>query len=193
MPRKRSAPDGPGDGAEATKTKASVADGKKRASRSGLTGEKIVRDLAKKATEAGVAWLHKIPTDSIWTRRGRQPTRKSVTDFLGFMLDGGRRAIALEVKRTAKKHFWLGEVEGHQAEVLDMALAAGHLAILVVVLSPTDTARVVPWQDVPRNQPSVSREWLLGYTEDETTFLRRFAQQSQPANDVTLPALKESA
>lgn len=154
------------------KRKHLVSAAKSRASKSGSSGEKTVEAYNDTARIAGVAFIHKIPTPTTWTKTGLKYTSRSVCDYGGW-LDGGR-AVVIEAKTmTSRAKFYLREVEPWQREQLDAALMSGAAAVLVVVVGPTHLVCEIPWEEA-RDKVSMILEELLRYLVNPTTYLTRF-------------------
>jgi penicillin-binding protein-related factor A (putative recombinase) len=146
----------------------------RKSQRSGKAGEKTVAEYNATAQAAGVAVLHKVPTDTRWTPRGMVYTTRSTVDFVGFMLDGTGRHLAVEVKTcTSKKTFSLGEVEPHQRDYLDAVEAAGGVAALVVVYGKEHAVCAIPWH-LAKDRASLNEQAVRIFQVTPATYLRRF-------------------
>jgi len=101
---------------------------------------------------AGVASLHRIPTEVVVQRRGARIVggfhrRRATVDYTGVMLDGTGRHVAVEVKSVAPGKTGttlpLRVLEPHQREALTETDAAGGVAVVLVVSGPKVYA--IPW------------------------------------------------
>jgi penicillin-binding protein-related factor A (putative recombinase) len=118
--------------------------------------------------------LHKIPTPST-VRSGRLVfTAKSTVDYVGLMLDGTGRALALEAKAVGDTRLDLGRVAPHQRAYLDRVVGAGGVAVLGVIDSRWQVYDV-PWE-VVRSRPSLSLVDLEPFASAPKTWLRRFVK-----------------
>ena len=126
----------------------------KRRKATGDAAEARVEAMNAACKLAGVAELHKIPTDVVVQRNGPRIVgafhrKRATVDCLGWMLDGTGRAVAVEVKSlnlTRRGRFPLSDLEPHQRAALASAHAAGAVAVLLVVSGPSVYA--VPWVNV---------------------------------------------
>jgi penicillin-binding protein-related factor A (putative recombinase) len=153
----------------------SVSAKKRRAAKSGKRGEQIVADYNAAALKAGVACLHQIPTPTRWSPRGLRYASRSTVDFVGFLLDGSARFVAMEVKTcTSKKTFSMSEVEPHQREYLDTVHDAGGLALLTIVFGVDHAVCVIPWQTI-RTCPLIKGQDVLIFSKTPDQYLRGYS------------------
>jgi len=128
----------------------------KAAEAHGRIGEAEVARLCTAAREHHVARLEQIATPTRGRNGRRRFAAKSIVDFLGFLMDGTGRVVAIEVKTTAEgEALALARVDEHQREYLDTVLSAGGIALLAAVFGePVGNmllrlrTYVVPWADV---------------------------------------------
>ena len=100
----------------------------------GRAGEQLVAEYCSSARAHHVARVDQIATPTRGKPGHRRFSAKSTVDFLGFMMDGTGRVVALEVKTTTGgASLDLGRVADHQREYLEDVLGAGGLALLVAV------------------------------------------------------------
>lgn len=141
---------------------------------SGKHGEKLVEAANAAALALGVAMVHKVPTPST-VRAGRQVfTAKSTVDYVGMMLDGTGRAVALEAKAIQDTRLYLARVAPHQRAYLDRVAGAGGVAVLAVIDSQWRVYDV-PWAEVCL-RPSLSLVDLEAWSSSPRSWLRRFAK-----------------
>jgi len=142
---------------------------------SGRHGEKLIEAANAAALALGVAMVHKVPTPSTM-RAGKQVfTSKSTVDYVGVMLDGSGRAVALEAKAISDTKLYLTRVAPHQRAYLDRVAGAGGVAVLGVIDSRWQVYDV-PWVEVS-TCASLSLVDLEPYAATPRTWLRRFCKE----------------
>ena len=99
----------------------------------GKSGEDILSTYHEFAANQGVAFFWKVPTPTCWRKGSLVYAERSITDYVGTMLDGSGRSIAEEAKRTMAPRFSMTEVKEHQRAFLDRTDRAGAVALLSVV------------------------------------------------------------
>jgi penicillin-binding protein-related factor A (putative recombinase) len=130
-------------------------------SRNGNKGENEANALHMRCQLAGVAVVTKVASNlKVVGNLGggfvkAAMVKKSVVDFMGFMLVGGR-VVAVEAKyeepKRAVKTTWrpcslsMSRVEPHQRAMLDSVLKAGGVAVLLVVHGSL-AQYAVPWAE----------------------------------------------
>jgi len=105
----------------------------------------------------GVALIHKLPTDWHVTRKvvggwAAFPARKSLVDYVGLLLDGTGRHIAVEAKETAGDRWPFTSLPEHQREYLDAVWRAGGVAGIVLRWARHGVLWALPWAELA--------EWL---------------------------------
>lgn len=121
----------------------------------GLSAEAILQGMHDDHLRAGIAYLHKVPTEYRVVRdlggglfNGRY-CAKPGTDFRGVLLDGTRRQIWVECKRKANPEgrFQLCEVRDAQVKMLDDAERVRDVAVLAVFFGPLvlPSLFAIPW------------------------------------------------
>jgi penicillin-binding protein-related factor A (putative recombinase) len=122
--------------------------------RRGLALEEVLEYQHLLYRSAGVADIRKLPTD--WHVTGRRenglnhgwvafPARKSVVDYLGFLMDGSCRHIAVEAKQTAGERWPLSALPEHQQAYLAAVDRWGGVAGVVLWWTTRDVLWALPW------------------------------------------------
>src|SRR5262245_55018064 len=161
-----------------------------RRSKRGSEGETHVKHLHEACLRAGVACMHRIPTEMRVIGVGAggallcRPAEKATVDFMGHLLDGSARVVAVEVKRigTGERISLRSLVRLHQWQELDRVTESGGVAVLLVV--GTLQSYAVPWSDakaqktwsepelvrwrIPVDEPAYLRRWVSAPTRDGT-------------------------
>jgi hypothetical protein len=160
-------------------------------SKIGARTEEYVDNLHQACALAKVAWLVRVPTQ--FRVLGKLPNgevrgrfvRKASVDYVGWMLNDGARAVTVEVKHQEDGSFSLSRVEPQQRAALDACLAAGGVAVLLVV-TPLRTY-AVPWADA-RARTSMDAIALEPHRVQvhDVAYLARFA--GKPGTSESLPA-----
>lgn len=121
----------------------------------GLSAEAILQGMHDDHARAGIAYLHKVPTEYRVVRdlggglfNGRY-CKKPGTDFRGVMLDGSNRGVWVECKREADSlgRFQLSEVRDAQVKMLDDAERVRDVTVLAVFFGPLvlPSLFAIPW------------------------------------------------
>jgi len=140
---------------------------------------------------ARVADLHKVPTDVVVQRAGSRIVgafyrQRATVDYLGIMLDGSGRGVAVEVKHVelGKRgpSLPLSRLEAHQRDALEVVDRAGGVAVVLVVAAGRLYA--VPWSMVAAcvaaGERSLSPAVLAGCVA-RGVYLERWISPSAPA------------
>jgi len=116
----------------------------------GDQAEAIFEAYAQGARNQKVAFLDKIATPSKNVDGKIVYEEKSTVDYIGAMLDGAARIVAIEVKSCRGTAFPFKEVKPHQAAFLDNVAKAGGVAALAIVSPEFSGVEVfcVPWSVV---------------------------------------------
>ena len=130
---------------------------------------------------AGVADIRKLPTDWHVVAKAGQgrawlafPARKSSVDYLGFLMDGTGRHVAVEAKETRERRWPLAHLPGHQRAYLAAVCRAGGIAGVVIWWTALSELWAVPWSGVERlirsGKASLAHEpgspWRVGLDAD---------------------------
>ncbi len=149
----------------------------------GRAGEAVVAQYCVAAAEHHIARLHQIATPTRGQNGRRRFSAKATVDFLGVLLDGSGRHVALEVKTTTGgEPLALSRVDDHQRDDLDTVLGAGGLALLAPVFGEACGAvllrprvYVVEWGKVCARTRVSERQLVdFGCGVDPEHFLERF-------------------
>jgi hypothetical protein len=161
-----------------------------RAGRAGLAkGIGFEQDLERhhqRAAVAGLATLWWTGRPTIGLRDDGSPIYGIAgPDFLGLLLDGSARAVAVEAKSDAGARLDRSAIAAHQAEALDATHRAGGLALVAVELRALGGRWAIPWGELaarwggPRGGASVGPAELAGFelVEHPAGYLVRFVRR----------------
>lgn len=112
----------------------------------GARAEKMLEQIYHQlALNRGVARMMKMPTPTRHTGEGGLLfAQVSISDYVGFTLDGSCRHIAEECKYTSQTRFPLAAVKVHQADYLESVWRAGGRA-QVTLFNAGFQIHVIPW------------------------------------------------
>lgn len=134
----------------------------------GFAWERLLDRHHRRAAAARLAVVWQCGRPVICLRDDGSPVYGTApVDFLGVLLDGSARAIAVEAKSTAEGRLARGVFTERQAAALDAAHAAGGLALAAIELRGRGRW-VLPWPELvarwggPRGGASVGPEQLAG-------------------------------
>ena len=127
----------------------------------GARAEKLIETVYHQlALNRGVARMHKMPTPTKHTGSGLLFAQVSISDYVGFTLDGSCRHIAEELKYSSAARFPLAAVKVHQSEYLESVWGAGGVA-QVTILNAAFQVHVIPWPNFRHLRGQVkSLTWL---------------------------------
>jgi hypothetical protein len=148
------------------------------AQKRGKGGEKLVETYRAIARARRIADVRHVPVKTVRTKQGivfkkhGDDPEVIAVDGVGCTLRGPRRFIAEEVKTTASDRLYLSEVTPGERAYLDAIHAAGHLALLTIVMGPARAVHVCEWADV-RHRTSLTAEDLRPFLVRPDTYLVR--------------------
>ena len=123
----------------------------------GLALEELLEYQHHLYRSAGIADIRKLPTDwHVTARRGvgaehawaAFPARKSAVDYLGFLMDGSGRHVAVEAKQTAAERWPMSALPQHQRAYLAAVDRAGGVAGVVLWWTARNVLWAVPWSEL---------------------------------------------
>lgn len=116
----------------------------------GDQAEEVFRQYALISLKRRIARLDKLPTPAKNVGGKIVYCEKSTVDYIGMMLDGSGRHVAVEVKRCSGTSFPLANLKHHQRQYLEHTDANGGVAALALVCPEFSGAEVfvVPWREV---------------------------------------------
>lgn len=130
------------------------------------------------ALNQGVARLTKMPTPVRHTGDGLLFAQVSISDYVGYTLDGSCRHIAEECKYSSQARFPLSAVKVHQADYLDAVWRAGGIA-QVTILNAVFQLHVLPWptfRELEAHAKSLSWADMKPYQVGPASYVRHFAR-----------------
>jgi len=135
-----------------------------------ITWERLLERHHQRAAVAGLAAVWQCGRPVIALRPDGSPVYGTApVDFLGVLLDGTARAVAIEAKTVAGGRLDRAALAEHQADALDATHLAGGLAVVAIELRGVGGRWAVPWADLcarwssPRGGASVGPEELAGF------------------------------
>jgi recombination protein U len=132
----------------------------------GRYGEELVRAACDWYRRRGIAVITKVPTEWLPIRgdHGRivsaKVERRAVVDFVGGWT--GHGALAFDVKECSNDNWSMLHLEPHQYEFLADYARAGHVAFVLLVYHPDNSARVLPFATLARLQAERTTRRGLG-------------------------------
>lgn len=148
----------------------------------GIAWERLLERHHQRAATASLAAVWQCGRPVIGLRPDGAPVYGTApVDFLGVLLDGSARAVAIEAKSTAEGRLARGVFTEHQAAALAETHAAGGLALAAIELRGRGRW-VLPWDELtgrwvgPRGGASVGPEQLEGreFTDHPAGYLAAF-------------------
>lgn len=153
----------------------------------GKDAEEKLKVFLGAAANAKIATIHKIATPTTQRKDGSLVyTEASTVDFLGFLLDGSGRHVAMEAKRCEAASLPLSVITEGQWNYLSRAYLAGSVAILMVVKpeGPRTTFLEIDWSVVlsidPKERKSIPLDHPRIRTVSPLSFLRPYLRTSEP-------------
>lgn len=136
----------------------------------GLAWEHLLDRHHQRAAVASLAAVWQCGRPVIGLRDDGSPVYGTApVDFLGVLLDGTARAVAIEAKSVAGGRLDRAALTEHQTDALDATHRAGGLAVVAIELRAVGGRWAIPWPDLcarwcsPRGGASVGPEELAGF------------------------------